>query len=160
MLIFMDKIKSLNEIVDIVNKLRKDGKKIVTTNGCFDILHIGHIRYLREAKKLGDVLIVGVNSDKSIKKIKGGNRPIIPENERMEILAALECVDFVFLFDDLNPIKWINKLKPDIHVKGGDYTIDKIIERNAVESYGGKIMLVGKVEGISTTDIIKKIRGK
>ncbi|MEM7819782.1 MAG: D-glycero-beta-D-manno-heptose 1-phosphate adenylyltransferase [Candidatus Aenigmatarchaeota archaeon] len=156
----MDKIKSLNEIVDIVNKLRKDGKKIVTTNGCFDILHIGHIRYLREAKKLGDVLIVGVNSDKSIKKIKGGNRPIIPENERMEILAALECVDFVFLFDDLNPIKWINKLKPDIHVKGGDYTIDKIIERNAVESYGGKIMLVGKVEGISTTDIIKKIRGK
>lgn len=154
----MSKIKTLNEILVIVDKLKNKGKNIVTTNGVFDILHVGHVRYLKQAKNLGDVLIIGVNSDKSAKKIKGPGRPIVPEHERMEMLAALEGVDYVLKFDEPDPCAWLEKLKPNIHVKGGDYTMDQIIEKDAVEKNGGKIVLVGKINTKSTTDIIGKIK--
>jgi rfaE bifunctional protein nucleotidyltransferase chain/domain len=156
----MGEIKSLPEIVKIVSDLRKADKKIVTTNGCFDIIHVGHVRYLNEAKKLGDILIVGVNSDKSTKMNKGNDRPIIPEDERMEMLAALESVDYVFKFDDKIPNAWIEKIKPDIHVKSGDksYGIEQCIERFSVEKCGGKVVLLPKVGSKSTTNIIEKIK--
>jgi rfaE bifunctional protein nucleotidyltransferase chain/domain len=156
----INKIKTLNEILKIIDNLKNDGKIIVTTNGCFDILHIGHVKYLQEAKKLGDVLIVGVNSDKSTRKIKGRGRPIMPVRERMEILAALESVDYIFPFDEPDPCAWLKKLKPNIHAKGGDYTMDRIIEKNAVEKSGGEIVLLKKINTKSTTDIIDIILKK
>jgi rfaE bifunctional protein nucleotidyltransferase chain/domain len=158
----MGKILTLNEAVKIANNLKNRGKKIVTTNGCFDILHVGHVRYLQKAKKLGDVLIVGVNSDKSTKMNKGKNRPIVPENERIEMLAALECVDYVFMFDKKIPNKWVEKIRPDFHVKACDnsYGIEQCVERFAVEKSGGKVVLVPKTEGKSTTNIIETILKK
>jgi len=154
----MSKIKTVNEIIEIVKMLKNDGKAIVTTNGVFDILHVGHVRYLKEARTHGDILIVAVNSDKSTKKIKGPKRPIVPENERMEMLAALETVDYVFSFDEDDPCAWVERVKPNIHVKGGDYTMDQIIEKQAVESNGGEIVLVDKIDTASTTDIIQAIK--
>ena len=153
------KIKNIKELKNIVEGLKKQNKKIVTTNGVFDILHIGHIRYLKEAKKLGNVLIVAINSDSSVKKIKGPKRPLNNENDRAEALAALECVNFVTIFNEENPIKILEKIKPDIHVKGGDYKIDQIIEKNVVEKNHGKIALIPEVKGYSTTDLIKRIAG-
>ena len=121
------KIINIEELKKIVNELKNQNKIIVTTNGIFDILHIGHIRYLKKAKKLGDVLIIAINSDSSTKQIKGTKRPLNNENDRMEALAALECVDYVIIFNEENPIKILEEIKPNIHVKGGDYKIDKII---------------------------------
>jgi len=155
-----EKIKELDELVKIVRELKESGKKIVTTNGCFDLLHIGHIRYLKEAKKLGDILIVGLNSDESVKKLKGNERPVIPAKERMEILAGLESVDYVFVFDELDPRNWLEKIKPHIHVKGGDYSLNEIIEKDVVEKNGGKVIILGNIENKSTTSIIKKIKGE
>src|SRR3989338_1189156 len=151
------KIKNIKELKNIVEGLKKQNKKIVTTNGVFDILHIGHIRYLKEAKKLGNVLIVAINSDSSVKKIKGPKRPLNNENDRAEALAALECVNFVTIFNEENPIKILEKIKPDIHVKGGDYKISQVIEKNVVEKNHGKIALIPEVKGYSTTDLIKRI---
>lgn len=147
----------LEELKKIVNKLKKEGKKVVFTNGCFDILHLGHVKYLDEAKKLGDILIIGVNSDDSVKVLKGRGRPIMPEEERAEILAALECVDYVVIFYETNPENLIAQLKPDIHVKGGDYTKDEIPESKLVESQGGKTVILKEIEGKSTSNIIQKI---
>lgn len=152
------KIKSRDQIVTIVDSLKKEGKKIVFTNGVFDILHIGHITYLQEAKKLGDILIVGINSDHSVKTIKGGNRPIIPVQQRAQILASLEFVDYVIIFDESTPIKTIKLIKPDIHVKGGDYQRKEIPEAGVVKSYGGKIVIASRVANASTTAIINKIK--
>ena len=152
-----DKIKTREELKSEICKARQQGKKIVTTNGCFDILHVGHLRYLQEAKKLGDILIVAINSDDSVREIKGDKRPLIPENERAEILAALECVDYVMIFPELNPIPFLQVLRPDIHVKGGDYTLDQIIEREAVESMGGELRLMPGVPGKATSNLIKLI---
>lgn len=140
----------------IVAELKAQNKKIVTTNGVFDILHIGHIRYLHEAKKLGDTLIVAINSDSSTKKIKGPKRPLNNENDRAEALAALECVDYVAVFNEENPIKILGIIKPDFHVKGGDYDISQVIEKDAVEKNNGKIVLIRKVKGYSTTDFINR----
>lgn len=151
------KIKNLNELKKIVAELKAKGKKIVTTNGVFDILHIGHIRYLKEAKKLGNALIVAINSDSSTKKLKGPKRPLNNENDRAEALAALECVDFVTIFDEENPIKILEQIKPNVHVKGGDYNINQIIEKAAVEKNNGKVVLIPKVRGYSTTDFINKV---
>ena len=151
------KIVNINELKNIAEKLKKVGKKIVTTNGIFDILHIGHIRYLQEAKKLGNILIVAVNSDSSAKKLKGPKRPLNNENDRAEALAALECVDYVTVFNEENPIKILGIIKPNIHAKGGDYDISQIIEKAAVEKNNGKVVLIPKVRGYSTTDFIKKI---
>lgn len=147
----------LRELKNIVSKLKNEGKKTVFTNGCFDILHLGHVKYLEEAKSLGDILIVGVNSDESVKILKGKSRPIIPENERAEILSALECVDYVVIFNETNPENLIAQLKPAIHVKGGDYVIDEIPESKLVEFFGGKTVILNEIEGKSTSDIIQKI---
>lgn len=147
----------LEELKKIVNKLKKEGKKVVFTNGCFDILHIGHVKYLEEAKKLGDMLIVGVNSNESVRLLKGKGRPIMPEEERAEIVAALECVDYTVIFYETNPENLIAKFKPDIHVKGGDYAITEIPETKLVESFGGKTVILKEIEGKSTSAIIQKI---
>ncbi|RKY02827.1 D-glycero-beta-D-manno-heptose 1-phosphate adenylyltransferase, partial [Candidatus Poribacteria bacterium] len=121
------------KLVEIVERERRAGKRIVTTNGCFDLLHVGHVRYLYEAKRLGDVLIVAINSDESVRRIKGPLRPIIPQEERAEMVAALEPVDYVTIFDEDTPIPLIKAIRPDFHVKGGDYKLDEMIEREAVE---------------------------
>jgi len=153
----MSKIKTINELKDISEKLRNENKVVITTNGVFDIIHIGHIRYLQEAKKLGDILIVGINSDSSVKRIKGPARPINNENDRAEVLAALECVDYVALFNEDNPIIFLQAIKPNIHVKGGDYDMSKIIEKDTVESNNGEVKLIPEIGGYSTTDFINKI---
>ena len=153
----MSKIKNIEELKNIVDKLKGQNKKIITTNGVFDILHIGHIRYLQEAKKLGDILIIAVNSDSSTKQIKGTKRPLNNEDDRMEALAALQCVDYVVIFDQEDPKKILEEIRPDIHVKGGDYSMDQIIEKESVEKNSGKVVLIPEVKGHSTTDLIKKI---
>jgi rfaE bifunctional protein nucleotidyltransferase chain/domain len=153
----MEKIESLDNLKNIVQELKKKNKSIVTTNGIFDILHIGHIRYLKQAKKLGDVLIIALNSDSSTKKIKGPKRPLNNEKDRAEALAALECVDYIAIFNEENPIKTLEKIKPNIHVKGGDYKMDQIIEKSIVEKNKGKVVLIPEVKGYSTTDLINRI---
>lgn len=152
-----NKIKNILELKNIVEDLKKQNKVIVTTNGVFDILHIGHIRYLQEAKRFGDLLVVAVNSDKSTQQIKGEKRPLNNENDRIEALAALQCIDFVIIFDEENPINFLEEIKPNIHAKGGDYKIDQIIEKETVEKNGGEIRLIPEIEGYSTTDLINKI---
>lgn len=153
----MKKIIQTSDLKNIISNLRKKNKIIVFTNGCFDILHIGHVRYLKDAKKLGDILIVGVNSDKSVKIIKGALRPITTENDRAEILSSLYFVDYVIIFDEQIPYSLINLIKPDIHVKGGDYTIDKIPESELVKKLGGKTVILRKTPERSSTNIINKI---
>ena len=152
-----NKITTLKRLIPVVRKLKSQNKKIVTTNGVFDILHIGHIRYLKKAKKLGDLLIVAVNSDASVKKIKDPGRPINSENDRAEALAALEFVDNVVIFKEETPIKLLTAIKPDIHVKGGDYKISQIIEREIVEANNGRVVLLPEIKGYSTSDLIKRI---
>ena len=152
-----DKIKTETELKKIITDLKKQGKKIVFTNGCFDLLHVGHARYLQEAKALGNVLVIGVNTDSSVKQGKGDKRPVVPEMERAEMLAALECVDYVVLFSDRLPSRIIAELKPDIDVKGGDYTIDKMPEAKVVLGYGGQVKILKEIKGKATTNIINKI---
>lgn len=151
------KIKTRKEIAKIIQRAREENAKIVFTNGCFDILHLGHVRYLREAKKLGDILIVGLNSDSSVKKLKGNSRPYIPQNERAEILASLEHVDYVTIFSELRPNRLIEIVKPDFHVKGGDYKMEELPERKIVKSFRGKIIIIPPLAGRSTTSLIDKI---
>ena len=151
------KIKTLNQLIQIVQKLKKQNKKIVTTNGVFDILHLGHVKYLEEAKKQGDVLIVGVNSDTSTKLNKGDKRPINDEKSRISVLAGLESVDYVFLFNEKDPRKWLSQIKPNFHVKAGDYKINQIIEKDVVSRNNGKVVISKMIKGFSTTRLIKKI---
>lgn len=153
----MEKLKSLSEIAIIADNLRKQGKKIVVANGCFDILHVGHIRYLKGAKELGDCLIVGLNSDKSVRIIKDKNRPIIPENERIEILNEIEYIDYIVLISDSKVDNLIKTVKPHIHAKGTDYTTDNVPERDIVKSTGGEVAIVGDPKNHSTRSIIEKI---
>jgi D-beta-D-heptose 7-phosphate kinase/D-beta-D-heptose 1-phosphate adenosyltransferase len=152
------KIRSRRELKNIVDKLKTSGKKIVFTNGCFDILHQGHIRYLKAAKDKGDVLVVGLNSDSSVKKIKGNGRPYNTELERAEILAALECVDYVTIFNEDTPVTLLETLRPDIHIKGGDYRAGDLPESAAVKKFGGKIMIIPLIKGKSTTGLVDKIK--
>jgi rfaE bifunctional protein nucleotidyltransferase chain/domain len=154
------KIKTSRELRPLLDILRASGKKIVFTNGCFDLIHTGHTRYLAKAKSLGDILIVAVNSDASVRALKGDKRPITIEADRMETLAALESVDFVALFNEPDPYNIISDLQPDVLVKGGDWPIEKIIGRDVVEARGGKTVSVGYIEGASTTGIIEKIVAK
>jgi D-beta-D-heptose 7-phosphate kinase/D-beta-D-heptose 1-phosphate adenosyltransferase len=154
------KIKLRGELAAIARNLKNEGARIVFTNGCFDILHLGHVRYLREAEKLGDILIIGVNSDASVTALKGPDRPYVSEMERAEILASLECVDYVTIFEELRPDNLIRLLKPDIHVKGGDYKATELPERKLVESLGGKVAVIPPIKGRSTTNIVAKILGK
>lgn len=155
----ISKQKTLAELMEIVALCRSTGKKVVWTNGCFDILHAGHVLYLQAAKEQGDILVVGVNSDASVRRNKGPQRPINSEKDRLVVLAALECVDYLLLFDDDSPVQLIDQLRPDIYVKGGDYTIDTVNqdERRLVERYGGKIVLIPGVPGLSTSAVIEKI---
>ena len=152
-----DKIKNLGELVEIVGVLKKEGKKIVFTNGCFDLLHIGHVRCFQDSKKLGDVLIVAINSDRSVRSIKGPTRPVIPQDERAEIMSALKSVDYVIIFDQHDPLQIITSTRPDILVKGGDWDLDTIIGRDVVVSYGGKVFALPLVPGVSTTQIINNM---
>ena len=151
------KIQTRETLTQIIAQEKDKEKTIVTTNGCFDLIHVGHLRYLQEAKKLGDLLVVGINSDSSVRKLKGEKRPLIPENERAEMLAGLSCVDYVVIFPELEPVSLLSGLKPDIHVKGGDYTIEQVIERKVVEENGGKVIVGLNIAGKSTTNIIQTI---
>ena len=147
-----------NELQDLLKKLRNEHKTIVTTNGCFDILHVGHVRYLQKAKSFGDILIVALNSDKSVKSIKGESRPINNENDRAEVLNALRSVDYVVLFDEDSPINLLLEIKPDVHTKGADYTIETLPEAKGIMASGGRIEFISFVEGKSTTSIINKLK--
>ncbi len=152
------KIKPLEQLLPTVNELKRQGKKIVFTNGCFDLLHAGHASYLAEAKSLGDVLIVGLNSDASVRALKGRERPFVPQDDRALLLASLAFVDFVVFFDELTPHHLIEAIKPDIHVKGGDYTEADLPEAPLVRSYGGQVVILPKFEGRSSTDLVQRIR--
>ena len=152
-----DKIKDLQELKKAIDFHRKKDKKIVFTNGCYDLIHIGHLRCFREGKRLGDILIVALNSDRSARSIKGPPRPIIPQEERAEIVSSLESVDYVTIFDQDDPLDIIASVKPDILVKGGDWNLNTIVGREIVESYGGKVFVLPLVKGVSTTQIIKTI---
>jgi len=156
----MKKLLSLKKLLKISKNLKKDKKKIVFTNGVYDILTVAHVRYLQKARKQGDVLIVGLNSDASTRKLKGKERPIVPANRRAEILAQLPYVDYIYIFSDISPLNILKAIKPDVYVKGGDYKKkrgDKSGCREYVRSYGGKVFLAPLTRGISTTKIIKRI---
>ena len=146
-------------IIPLIKDLKNQGLKIVTTNGCFDILHIGHLRYLKKAKSFGDILVVALNSDSSTRKLKGETRPINNQNDRAELLANLNCVDIVVIFDEISPQKLLVEIAPDIHTKGADYTIETLPEAKAIMEVGGRIEFIEFVEGKSTTNTIKKING-
>lgn len=152
------KVFSPQEIIDERRRLRAAGKKLVFTNGVFDILHVGHVRYLAQARALGDLLLVAVNSDRSVRELKGPDRPLTNETDRAEILAALAAVDYVTIFDDISPRSLIAQLLPDILVKGGDYRLDQIHGREEVEAAGGRVASLPFVEGSSTTEIIDRIK--
>ena len=153
------KVFGLEELSRLVEVHRGRGAKVVFTNGCFDLLHVGHVTYLGEAAAQGDLLIVGVNSDQSVRSLKGTGRPVITQQDRAAMLAALACVDYVTVFDDLTPLELIRRLRPDVLVKGGDYAgrLDEVVGREVVESYGGRLHLTGIVAGVSTTRILKSV---
>jgi rfaE bifunctional protein nucleotidyltransferase chain/domain len=154
----MNKILERNALKDKLEELRKKGKKIAFTNGCFDILHVGHVRYLREAKNTADVLVLALNSDSSVRSLKGKERPLVPEQERAEIIAALEFIDFVTIFNELTPMELINYLKPDILIKGGDWAEEDVVGREEIKEWGGRVAIIPEVEGKSTTNIVEKIK--
>ena len=154
------KILSITELREERARLQEEGKRLVFTNGCFDILHVGHVRYLQSARELGDALLVAVNSDRSVRELKGAGRPVMNEEERAEILAALSAVDYVTIFDDISPRSIIADVLPDVLVKGGDYNLDEIHGREEVERAGGRVFSLPFIEGASTSSVIEKIRGK
>lgn len=145
------------DIAELSTDLKKNGKKIIFTNGCFDIIHSGHVTYLNKSKALGDVLIVGLNSDSSVKRLKGDKRPINTEHDRAYILDNLKAVDYVCIFDEDTPLELIKKVLPDIITKGGDYKQDEVVGYSVVKEYGGDVVIIDLVEGKSTTEIIKRI---
>jgi len=153
----MGKVVLKNELLNIIDEIRKTNKKIVFTNGCFDILHVGHTRYLKKSANFGDILIVGLNSDSSIKAIKGENRPINNQNDRAEILSELSFVDYVVIFDENSPMNLIDELKPDIYTKGADYTLETLPEKDIILKNNIKVEFIDFVDGKSTTNTIKKI---
>lgn len=154
-----EKVLSRSEVVSALTARRTQGRRVVFTNGCFDLMHVGHTRYLQAARELGDLLVVGVNTDRSVRSLnKGLDRPIVPEHQRAEVLAALACVDYVVLFDEPDPGRLIIEIQPDVLVKGGDWTPDKIIGRETVEARGGVVKTIPLVPGVSTTVLVEKIR--
>ena len=152
------RLLSLHEAILRFGREKRNGRRVVFANGCFDLLHPGHVETLEKARALGDVLIVGVNSDRSVREMKGSGRPIVPEQERAEVLAALQCVDAVVIFDELTPRGIITALLPDVLVKGGDWASDQIIGREEVEAAGGQVVSVPVVAGYSTSAMVEKIR--
>ena len=153
----MSKIINLKDLLEKIRLLRKQGKKIVFTNGCFDIMHVGHVRYLSKAKAQREILVVGLNSDKSVNTIKGGKRPIVSEAQRAEVLASLWCVDYVTIFNEPDPLKLIRAIKPDVLIKGADWSEDKIIGADFVKKNGGKVVRIPIIPEASTSSIIQKI---
>ena len=149
---------SLHEAILRFAREKRNGRRVVFTNGCFDLLHPGHIETLEKARNLGDALVVGVNSDRSVREMKGAGRPTVPERERAEVLAALECVDAVVIFDELTPREIVAALLPDVLVKGGDWASDRIIGREEVEAAGGRVVSVPVLAGYSTSAMVEKIR--
>lgn len=149
-----------NRLVARVSIERRKGASIVLANGCFDLFHVGHIRYLAGAKALGDVLIVGINSDEQVRRLKGANRPFMPERERAEIVSALKFVDYVTIFDEPTVTELIRAVRPDFHAKGTDYTTDTVPEREIVREYGGRVAIVGDPKDHSSTDLIQLVSGK
>ena len=153
-------ILALHELADRVEELRAERAAIVLANGCFDLFHVGHLRYLEGAAQLGDVLVVAINSDRQTRELKGHDRPFTPEDERAEIVAALACVDFVTVFDEPTVEQVLLALKPDFHAKGTDYTAETVPEREIVRSYGGTVAIVGDPKDHSSTEIIRRLSGK
>jgi rfaE bifunctional protein nucleotidyltransferase chain/domain len=154
------KIKEIYELREIVSQLHALKRKVVFANGCFDLIHVGHIRYLQKAKELGDVLIVGVNQDSCVTMLKGRGRPLQPEAERAEIIASMDCVDYVLLFDAPTVDGILRELRPDVHAKGTDYTEESVPERETVRAYGGRVAIAGDPKDHSTRDLIKIILSK
>ena len=152
-------ILSREELVERINADRQNGSRIILANGCFDVLHVGHVRYLAGARELGDVLVVGVNSDDQVARLKGPGRPVLPERERAEIVAALESVSYVTVFDEPTVEQLLLALKPDVHAKGTDYTEDSVPERDVVRSYGGRVAIVGDPKDHSTSAILARLGG-
>jgi len=155
----MKKVVTKSEIIYIVKSLQAKGKTFAATNGCFDILHAGHVRYLQKTKSLADYCVVMLNSDSSVTRIKGSGRPVNNQDDRAEVLSALSCVDYVVLFEENSPAALLAAMKPDIYTKGADYTLETLPERDIVEKYGIKVEFIDFVEGKSTTNIINKING-
>ena len=155
-----DKIKSRPEIALIAEDLQGQGEKVVFTNGCFDILHAGHVQYLEEAKSLGEVLIVGLNSDDSVRRLKGETRPVVPEEERAIVLAALACVDYVVIFEEDTPYELIRDIQPDVLVKGGDWQASEIVGSDIVLAKGGEVRSLPFRAGVSTTAIVTRLMGR
>jgi rfaE bifunctional protein nucleotidyltransferase chain/domain len=152
------KIVDRENLIVEVERRRNAGDTIVLANGCFDLFHVGHIRYLAGAKALGDTLVVAINSDRQVRELKGRGRPFMPENERAEIVAALECADLVTIFDEPTVTETILAIRPDIHTKGTDYTVDNVPEREVVRSIGGRVAIVGDPKDHSSTDLIERTR--
>ena len=153
------KVTTREELASLLAERRRQQQRVVFTNGCFDLMHIGHIRYLQAARNLGDVLVVGVNSDSSVRTLnKGTDRPIVPDAQRAEVLAALACVDYVVIFPEPDPGALIATLQPDILVKGGDWPVDRIVGRETVEARGGRVQTIPLVPGVSTTTLVQRIR--
>jgi rfaE bifunctional protein nucleotidyltransferase chain/domain len=153
----MGKILSREALKKEIDRLKGEGRKIAFTNGCFDILHVGHVRYLREARKTGGVLVLALNSDTSVRAIKGDKRPLVPEAERADVAASLESVNYVIIFNELTPLELIEYLQPDVIVKGGDWTEENVVGRDAVKRWGGSVVIVPETPGASTTNIVEKI---
>lgn len=154
---YLDKILTNTKLESLVSQERKNNKKIIFANGCFDLLHVGHIRYLMSAKNLGGILVVAINSDRVVRELKGSGRPLTSELERAEIIAALECVDYVTIFDTPTVTELLLLLKPDVHAKGTDYTLDNVPERDIVKGYGGQVAIVGDPKDHSTTKLIERL---
>ena len=153
----MGRLINKGELQAVLDKIKKEGKTLAVTNGCFDILHVGHVRYLNMSSKEADYLMVLLNSDKSVRAIKGESRPINKEIDRAEVLSALNCVDFVMFFDENSPAKLLEEIKPDVYTKGADYNLENLPEAKSIQSYGGKIAFIDLVEGVSTTKILEKL---
>jgi len=156
----MGQVMSREALIEERARLQREGKKVVFTNGCFDLLHPGHVRYLREARSLGDLLVVALNSDASVRVLKGAGRPILNQDERAEIIAALQVVDYVTVFEEQTPRELIARLLPDVLVKGGDWPIESIVGREEVEAAGGRVLSLPYLQGSSTSSIVERIRGK
>jgi rfaE bifunctional protein nucleotidyltransferase chain/domain len=153
------KVRSVDDLKEAVSREKRKGKTIIFTNGCFDLLHRGHLHLLREAKKLGDILVVAINADVSVRSLKGAGRPVISLEERAELIEALEMVDYVTSFDEADPRRLIRELRPDVLVKGGDWSNDQVIGRELVEATGGTVAVIPYLQGYSTSKIIERIRG-
>ncbi len=150
---------TLEGLAEEIRRLRAAGTRIVLTNGCFDLLHVGHVRTLEAARALGDALVLAINSDDSVRRLKGPDRPIVPAAERAEVLAALSCVDYVVIFDELDPRRVVETLEPDVLVKGGDWRLETIIGREEVEARGGRVVVLPDIPGMRTSRLISRVRG-